>query len=147
MNKLRIILLSLLFVGGCNPLPVHYPCKTPKFTISDNSKDISYFNTSGYFEKFCSTEVPERFTYYLNKNIKVIVRVRGEWIDLKPIKDGVSFKLAGKGIRDINFEGYTQAVRVDALASNTLTLLFPNSKPINIKFNLIECTCVTYDAI
>jgi hypothetical protein len=146
MNKLRIIILSSL-LAGCSPFPVHYPCDTPKFTIGDSTKDISYFDTSGYFEKFCPAGVAERFTYHLNENTKVTVRVRGEWIDLKPIRDGVPIKLTGIGIRELDFEGYTQAVRVDALANNTLSLFFPNSESINIKFNLVECTCVTYDAI
>lgn len=146
MNKFRIIVLSSL-LAGCSPFPIQYPCETPKFIVGDNSEDISYFDTSGYFEKFCPTEVPERFTYHLNGNTKVTVRVRGEWIDLKPIKNGAPFKLTNKGILDMDFEGYTQAVRVDALVSNTLTLFLPSSESIKIKFNLVKCNCVTYDAI
>jgi len=146
MDLLRIIILSLLLVG-CSPFPVQYPCDTPKFTISDKSKDISYFDTSGYFEKYCPAKVPERFTLHLNENTKVTVRVRGEWIDLMPIKNGAQYKVTGKEIRDMEFEGYTQAIRVDALENNTLTLSFTDSESININVSLVKCTCVTYDAI
>lgn len=146
MKNIRVIILSL-FLVGCSPFPIHYACETPKFAPADKSKDASYFDANGYFEKFCPEGVPERFTFIINESTNVIVRVRGEWIDLRPLKNGTPFKLLGNGIRDIDFEGYTQAIRVGALVDGTLNLRASDKVLVNIKFNLVECTCVTYDAI
>ena len=142
----KIIILCFLLVG-CSPIPIHYACETPKFALIAKSTDTSYFDSRGYFEKFCPEGVPEKFSYTVNEDTNVVIRVRGEWIDLKPIKRGVPFKLQGKGIRVLDFEGYTQSVRVDSLIDHTLTLSTRDQELVELRFGLVECTCVTYDAI
>ncbi len=146
MKYCRIILLSLLLVG-CSPIPVHYACETPRFILTIKSKEISYFDANGYFEKYCHEGVPEQFRQIIDENTNVTVRVRGEWIDLKPMKNGEPFKLQGEGVRNIDFEGYTQAVRVDSIVDSTLSLSTPGNEQVNIEFSIVKCTCVTYDAI
>lgn len=139
-------MLSALLVG-CSPFPIHYTRDVPKFSLSEKIESVSYFDTNGYFEEFCPTKVPEQLTYRIDENIKVTIRVRGDWLDLKPIKNGVPFKLAGEGLRELDYEGYTQSLRTESLANNTLILSVPGTTKINIQFDLVKCTGVTYDAI
>ena len=146
MTKLIIISAVFLLVG-CNPIPFHRTCDVPQFDSKENILEISYFNTTGYFEGYCPGGVPEKFTYSVNDNAHIGVRIRGSWIDLMPIENGVPFKLKGTGVRSLDFEGYTQSVRIDGLVNNTLVLILPNSELINMGYNSVECTCVSYDAI
>lgn len=146
MNKLSII-FAIFFLVGCNPIPFHRTCNVPQFDSKENVLEVSYFDTTGYFEDYCPNGVPEKFTYRINNHASIGVRIRNNWIDLMPIENGVPFKLNGTGIRTLNFEGYTQAVRIDALANNTLVLTLPNSELIKIGYKFVECTCVSYDAI
>ena len=145
--KKFIALITSSLISGCSPFPIHYDCDLPKFSVADKVKHETYFDQSGYFEKFCSEEVMEKFSYQVNNEIDIIVRVREEWLDLKPLKNNVAFKLASSEIRDLNFAGYTQAIRIDALKANSFSATLPDSTQIDIAFNLAQCTCVTYDAI
>lgn len=143
----RLIIIAALFLVGCNPIPFHRTCDVPKFEISESVTGVQYFDSTGYFSDYCPDETPEKFTYMVNEHISIDVRIRGDWIDLMPLNNGSPIELSGPSLRPINFEGYTQAARIDSLNQGKLILILPSQITIEMNFRFIDCTCAYYDAI
>jgi len=146
MNRL-IIIIAISFLVGCNPIPFHRDCDVPKFDLTENIIDVSPFDSSGYFEDYCPAGTPEIFTYRINDLASIGVRIRGDWIDLMPLDNGVPFKVSGAAVRSLSFEGYTQSARISELNEGKLILTLPNKEIIEMNFKFVGCTCVYYDAI
>lgn len=149
--KTPVALALYLNLVACSPIVTHRPCETAMFAADANMTDISYFDTWGYIEKHCPTDVPERFTYKIGAHSTVNILIQQETIiRLSAFENGNPVMIRGEGI-DQNYplgqEEFTHFVRADRLRDNTLALKLPNGEGVKLRFQFVTCTCVDIDAI
>ena len=132
---------------GCNPIPIKSNCDVPSFTVTQQADVIQYFNTKGQFEKYCPIKTPERISYQITETSKITIRVRGEWLDLSAMDNGVLLPIEANGIRKLEFDGFTHMIRLDSLRNNKLSIKLPETGVLDFSYSLTTCTCVEYDAI
>jgi len=151
--KLRLILvLAFVTVGcvACNPFPYRSECLKPSFVASKQIQVSEYFDEWGYFEDYCPHELPKEFTYSIDEHVSVGIRVgRGE-LYLSPTENGQPTEiLAAPGgmVRKINTEGYTQMIILSEQKDQSLSFRIPGRGVTRLDFDLVKCTCVSFDAI
>ena len=124
---------------------MHYECLLPNFAATGTEVQ-KRAKTDGTFTQHCPEAIPIEFAI-TREELRIEVRVRGEWLDLRARVDGRIVPIAGPHVRAYELDGYTHMARVDELVANVLVLSPPGFSRQEVPFTLLTCTCVSFDAI
>ena len=143
----KLVLLIVVVVAGCNPIPFKQACGMPDFSVASGLKVQAEFATWGYFSERCPVAMPKRFTV-LGKGASLNVLVDGEWLRLSARDpSGRPVHLQGSTLQ----HGGSDA-RVDQQTDNVFEVdaVSPDGERLGafrLPFRMQTCTCVTYDGL
>lgn len=139
------LLPFVVFVIGCSPIPYKYVCYMPIFTTSEGLKVEDTFATWGYFSERCPKSIPKRFSI-TGSSASLHVLVDGQWFRLSATdNNGVSLTLRGEYVRGYSAridQHKNNAIEVEALNSSNAVV-----EHFKVPFELLKCTCVSYDGL
>ena len=138
---------GVMALTACNPIPIKQECAFAKLQPSIEYEVEKHTDSWGVFSGYCATHEPERIVLKPDTNHQVTLNVRGDWIDIKASKDGVPISLSGPQLREVTFQSFTNSVRYDSLSDHRIEILLEGAVEVIVPFQIIQCTCVRYDAI
>jgi hypothetical protein len=133
-----------VLLGGCEIIPKFNQCESPKFIASDINKIDKYFLTEDVFAKFCPAETPKVFTYQVTPTIVVSIYLKDKWVYLRANSILEQLDIYAEGARVSSFKGYTHVVPINALKDNMLKITVDKTLYYEMKFTVVDCTCVYY---
>ena len=155
------IISSILAIGGCNPIPIHFECDLPKLTTDIKLEVLEQIGTSSYFSHECPSELST--VMKITRDWGAIkIRLHGSphrmWM-VATDKNNESLKIEGGGAKEWRvFEDYEYAITFRGTTRNSedvsknfdISVLNRNNSIIekfSFNYDVQTCTCASYDAI